>query len=117
MVLLPGAGGRSTTRGRVDGPDTVVADDFRVIVVEHRGHGRTNNPTGSMTFENIATDVAELVDQRGLGSAHIAGISDGGVVALDCALRRSEMTRPVTTVGANYCVHDGIRDFAAIGQR
>ncbi|HSI97677.1 MAG TPA: alpha/beta hydrolase [Gaiellaceae bacterium] len=114
VVLLHGAGG--TIDDPVGGWMVLApsfADDFRVIVVEHRGHGRTNNPAGSMTFEQIADDVAELVDQLGLGSVHVAGISDGGVVALDCALRRPEMTRTVTAVGANYCVHDGIRAFAA----
>jgi pimeloyl-ACP methyl ester carboxylesterase len=114
LVLLHGAG------GTIDDPAAgwaaltpSLAEAFRVIAVEHRGHGRTNNPAESMTFEQIADDVAELARQLGLAAAHIAGISDGGVVALDLALRRPELTRTVTVVGANYCVHDGIRNFAA----
>ena len=114
LLLLHGAGG--TVNDPAGGWAALApsfADDFRVVLIEHRGHGRTDNPAGSMTFEQIADDIAGLVDQLGLAPVHVAGISDGGVVALDCALRRPEMTRTVTVVGANYCVHDGIRAFAA----
>ena len=58
VVLLHGAGG--TIDDPVGGWMALApsfADDFRVIVVEHRGHGRTNNPVGSLTFEQIADDV------------------------------------------------------------
>jgi len=97
LVLLHGAG------GTVDDPmggwadlAPSFAERYRVVSVEHRGHGRTNNPAGFMTFELIGDDVASLVAQLELPPIHIAGISDGGVVALDCALRRPELTRTIT---------------------
>jgi len=114
VVLLHGAG------GTIDDPlggwaalAPLFAHDFRVVLVEHRGHGRTDNPAGFLAFEQMGDDIAELVDELGLAPAHIAGISDGGVVAIDCGLRRPEMTRSITAVGANYSVHDGIRAFAS----
>jgi pimeloyl-ACP methyl ester carboxylesterase len=114
LILLHGAG------GTVDDPTggwaalaESFAEQFRVLLVEHRGHGRTDNPAGFMTFEQIGDDLAALAEQLGLEPAHIAGISDGGVVALDCALRRPQMTRTITVVGANFSVHDGIRAVAA----
>lgn len=113
-MLLHGAGGTADDPvGGWAGLVGPLADLFRVVVVEHRGHGRTNNPAGFMTFEQIGDDVAELVDQLALAPVHVAGISDGGVVALDCALRRADMTRSITVIGSNYCVHDGIRAYAA----
>jgi pimeloyl-ACP methyl ester carboxylesterase len=114
LVLLHGAG------GTVDDPmggwadlAPSFAERYRVLSVEHRGHGRTNNPAGFMTFELIGDDVASLVAQLGLPPVHIAGISDGGVVALDCALRRPELTRTITVLGGNYTTNDDIADFAA----
>ena len=109
LVLLHGAGGSADDSiGGWAGLATSFAESFRVYVVEHRGHGRTNNPAGFMTFEQIGDDIGSFVQQLGLGRVHLAGISDGGIVALDCAIRRPEMTQTITALGANHSVHEGI---------
>lgn len=114
LVLLHGAGGTiDDPVGGWAGLTPSFAEAYKVVLVEHRGHGRTANPAGFMTFEQIGDDVAELVARLELGPVHLAGISDGGVVALDCALRRPELTRTITVLGANHCTHDGIRAYAA----
>lgn len=114
LVLLHGAGGTiDDPVGGWAGLAPSFAERYRIVLVEHRGHGRTDNPAGVMTFEQMGDDVAELVARLDVGSVHLAGISDGGVVALDCALRRPALTRTITVVGGNYSTHDGIRAFAA----
>lgn len=113
LLLLHGAGG--TADDPIGGWASLapaLAEEFRVLLIEHRGHGRTDNPAGFLTFERIGDDIAALAEHLELGPAHIAGISDGGVVALDCALRRPELSRTITVLGANYSVHDGIRAVA-----
>jgi len=111
---MHGAGGTiDDSVGGWAGLAPVFEERFHLVLVEHRGHGRTDNPAGFMTFEQIGDDISALVDELGLTPAHLAGISDGGVVALDCALRRPEMVRTITTLGANFSVHDGIRAVAA----
>ncbi len=44
---------------------------YRAIHIEHRGHGRTNNPAGKITYEMIASDVCAFIEQLALGSCHI----------------------------------------------
>ena len=55
LVLLHGAGGTiDDPIGGWAGLAPSFAERHRVVSVEHRGHGRTNNPDGYMTFEQIA---------------------------------------------------------------
>jgi pimeloyl-ACP methyl ester carboxylesterase len=111
---LHGAGGTiDDPAGGWAGLTPSFAEEFRVVAVEHRGHGRTANPAGFMSFEQLGDDIAGLVEELGLGAAHVAGISDGGVVALDLALRRPELTRSIVVLGGNHSTHDGIRAYAA----
>lgn len=105
VVLLHGAGG--TVDDPVGGWAALVpamADRFHLVLVEHRGHGRTANPAGAMTFEQMGDDVAALVERLGAGPVHLGGISDGGVTALDCALRRPDLVRTLTVIGTNHRV-------------
>ena len=114
VILLHGAGGSADDAvGGWAALAPSFAEAFHVYLVEHRGHGRTHNPAGFLTFEQIGDDIATFAEQLQLGPVHLAGISDGGVVALDCAIRWPESTRTITVLGANYCVHGGILKVAA----
>ena len=57
------------------------AGHYRVIQVEHRGHGRSDNPAGELTYAMIAADIAALITTQNLAPVHVAGMSDGGIVA------------------------------------
>src|SRR5215210_415450 len=114
LILLHGAGGSADDPvGGWAALAPSLAEAFHVYLIEHRGHGRTGNPAGFMTFEQIGDDIAAFAEELELGPAHIAGISDGGVVALDCAIRRPESTSTITAIGANYCVHEGVLNTTA----
>lgn len=78
------------------------AAHYRVIHLEHRGHGRTNNPAGKLTYEMIANDVCAFIEQLGLAPCHIGGVSDGGITALHIGMTRPELARTLVTVGPNY---------------
>jgi pimeloyl-ACP methyl ester carboxylesterase len=82
------------------------AEHFHLVLVDHRGHGRTPNPAGWMTFEQMSDDLVALIEHLDRGPAHVAGISDGGVIALDQALRRPDLVRSITLIGTNYCVDE-----------
>jgi pimeloyl-ACP methyl ester carboxylesterase len=77
------------------------AECFRTIQVEHRGHGRTDNPAGTLSYEQLADDVADFIAQRDLAPAHVAGVSDGAVIVMALAMTRPELVRSLVLVGAN----------------
>jgi pimeloyl-ACP methyl ester carboxylesterase len=80
------------------------AAHFQIVLVDHRGHGRTANPAGSMTFRQMGDDLDALIEHLGTAPVHLAGISDGGVTALDQVIRRPATVRSAALIGTNYCV-------------
>jgi 3-oxoadipate enol-lactonase len=64
-----------------------LAEDCRVICHDHRGHGRSDAPPGPYTLAELADDVARLLDELGTGPVVFAGLSMGGMVAQELALR------------------------------
>ena len=65
-------------------------DSYRVIRYDTRGYGRTE--TDAVEFSNRA-DIAALLDHLGEASAHIVGLSRGGMIALDFAVEYPERVR------------------------
>src|SRR5271163_2166740 len=54
--------------------------DFEVIVYDHRGVGASSRLEGAITITELAADAAGLLRALGIDSAHIMGISMGGMV-------------------------------------
>jgi pimeloyl-ACP methyl ester carboxylesterase len=88
----------------------MLGERYRAIQVEHRGHGRTDNPAGRLDYRMIAADICALIEQIGAGPAHIAGVSDGGIVALTIGMTRPELARSLVAVGPNYYNDDLVRE-------
>lgn len=72
----------------------------KVIAIEMQGHGRTADINRDITYENLADDVAGLLDYLKLPSADIIGYSLGGGVAIECAIRHPEKVRKVVSISA-----------------
>ena len=72
----------------------------KVIAVEMQGHGRTADIDRDITYENLADDVAALLDYLKIPSADIIGYSLGGGVAMQCAIRHPEKVRKVVSISA-----------------
>lgn len=60
------------------------------LAVDLRGHGGSPAPAGPYTIEELAADVLTLLDRRGIGAAHLVGLSIGGAVAQWIAAHRGE---------------------------
>lgn len=78
VVLLHGlaATGGLNWAGTFEG----LAEHFRVIAIDHRGHGRGIR-TRHFTLEDCADDVAALIEELGLISPLLVGYSMGGPIA------------------------------------
>jgi 3-oxoadipate enol-lactonase len=55
---------------------------FRVITYDARGHGRSAAPPGDYTIGQLGRDALSILDELGADSAHVCGISLGGLTAM-----------------------------------
>jgi pimeloyl-ACP methyl ester carboxylesterase len=101
VVLLHGVGGNHTVWNDVI---PTLAREFLVLAPDLRGHGRTRAPPGSQfTFTELMGDLVRLLDDQGVPSAHLVGLSGGALLALRTTLDRPARTRSLTMVsGAAY---------------
>jgi pimeloyl-ACP methyl ester carboxylesterase len=74
----------------------------KVIAIEMQGHGRTTDTGRDFTYDNLADDVAALLDYLKIPSADIIGYSLGGGVALNCAIRHPDKVRKVVSISAVF---------------
>lgn len=84
-----------------------LARRYRVYVPERRGHGRTADVDGPITFQAMAEDTAAFVDSVGDGPAHLVGWSDGAAVAALVAMRRPDLVKKIVLIG-QYFTLDGM---------
>jgi pimeloyl-ACP methyl ester carboxylesterase len=78
----------------------------KVIGVEMQGHGRTADIDRDFSYENLADDVAALLDYLEIEQVDLLGYSMGGGVAMQVAIRHPEKVRKVVSVSAVFR-HDG----------
>jgi 3-oxoadipate enol-lactonase len=61
--------------------------DYTLISYDFPGHGETKLPSGPYGIADLSAQLAELLAREGIARAHVAGISLGGLVAQDFAVR------------------------------
>jgi len=70
-----------------------LAESFRVVAYDRRGHSASERPAGQGSVFEDADDLTGLIDELGLAPAHVAGNSFGAAVALRAVTRRPEVFR------------------------
>lgn len=71
----------------------VFAKQFRVTLYDLRGHGRSEMPTSGYRPDELAADLAALMDHLGIDKAHFLAHSFGGVVTMNLARRQPQRLR------------------------
>jgi 3-oxoadipate enol-lactonase len=112
LLFISGTGGDLRNKPNVfDGP---LAKAFDVLAYDQRGLGRSRKPDNPYAMANYADDAAGLMDAVGWPSAAVIGVSFGGMVAQELALRHPARverlclacTSPGGAGGASYPFHD-----------
>jgi 3-oxoadipate enol-lactonase len=81
-------------------------EDFELIAPDNRGIGHSSRTSDPFTIADMADDAVELLDALEIESAHVMGISMGGMTAQEIALRHPERVRTLT-LGCTYAGGEG----------
>jgi len=91
-----------------------LAERYRVVAFDRRGHGRTADIEGPLHYDDMAADTVEVLDTIVGGAAHLVGWSDGGIISLLVARQRPDLVRRMVLIGANFHF-GGLREVASAG--
>ncbi len=80
--------------------------DHKVIVFDNRGVGKSDKPQYLYTMDLFAEDLKAVLDSTGTDSAHVLGVSMGGMIAQQFALKYPQRVRSLILVAT----HHGGRD-------
>lgn len=103
MVLIPGTGqGGGILRNVAD----ALRDRFECVLIDNRGAGQSEVTDDGYTIPQMTADAIALIDQLGLGPAHLCGQSMGAMIAQSIAVERPDLVRTLqlhgTTDHARY---------------
>jgi pimeloyl-ACP methyl ester carboxylesterase len=84
-------------------PD-LLGGDFRVIVFDNCGTGRSSGPRRLYRTRDMAADAVAVLDALGLARVFVFGISMGGMIAQEIALQHPERVRALA-LGATFAGH------------
>lgn len=105
LVLLHGGG--STAQTSFGAVMPALARAHRVIAPEQQTYGHSGDRPGPLSFEQMADDTAALLAQLGVAQADVLGFSNGGVVAMQLAMRHPAVVRRLI-VCSSYYAHAGM---------
>lgn len=98
VILLHGGLGNSDYFG-LQVP--ALAEKYRVIVMDSRGHGRSTRDSRPYGYDLMAEDVIGLMDHLKIPKAAVVGWSDGAILGLDIAIHHPERLTKLFAFAAN----------------
>lgn len=102
LVLLHG--GLSDSRD-FEGNIASLANQFRVLMPERRGHGHTGDVDGPITIDLMASDTIAFLDKIVGGPVRLVGYSQGAAVALFVALQRPDLVDKLVLISGSFDVN------------
>jgi 3-oxoadipate enol-lactonase len=116
LLYISGTGGDLRRKPSIF--EKPVAQQFEVLSFDQRGLGQTSKPETEYTMADYATDAVGLLDARGWDRCHVMGVSFGGMVAQEIAIRYPERVDRLVLActssggsgGASYPLHSHLDD-------
>jgi pimeloyl-ACP methyl ester carboxylesterase len=102
ILLLHGGGGSSERSWPTE--YDALARDFMLIKVDSRGHGRSSDGAGPLTYGRLAADVVRLLDHLNLPRANVVGHSMGAITVLHLLIDYPDRIRTATLLAGTYHV-------------
>jgi 3-oxoadipate enol-lactonase len=104
LLLIQGMSANHLAWGRPF--SSLLERDFEVIAPDNRGMGLSRPVTEAFSIAEMAADAAGLLEALEIESAHVLGISMGGMIAQELALAHPGKLRSLT-LGCTYCGGEG----------
>jgi 3-oxoadipate enol-lactonase len=106
LLLIQGMSGTHVSWGEPF--RSALEGSFDVVAFDNRGIGLSARISEPFTIAEMAEDTAALLDELEIESAHVVGISMGGMIAQELALAQPQRLRSLT-LGCTYCGGEGSR--------
>ena len=112
LLFISGSGG--DLRNKPNQFDSPLAQAFRLLCYDQRGLGQSDHPPGDYSMQDYADDAARLMDALNIECLPVMGVSFGGMVAQEFALRHPSRVSCLVLActssggagGASYPLHD-----------
>ena len=114
LLLLHGFGGCGQDWQPFVGP---LAERYRLVIPDLRGHGWSTNPSGTFTHRQAALDVLTLLDRLGVQRIRAMGISSGGMTLLHVATQQPKRVEAMVLIGATIYFPEQAREFMRLVAR
>jgi pimeloyl-ACP methyl ester carboxylesterase len=106
VLLIHGFGASADLNWRMPGVIKALADNYRVIALDNRGHGRSGKPHDPAKYgEEMVEDAVRLLDHLGIKKAHVVGYSMGGMITAKLLT-----THPDRLLSATLGGHGGVKE-------
>jgi 3-oxoadipate enol-lactonase len=86
-----------------DAQAAALADRYRVLRYDVRGHGKSEAPPGPYTVEQMAADLRELLESLGILEVRVVGLSLGGCIGMALASASPDVVKGLVLCDTTPC--------------